>query len=122
MLNFDLNKFAHTRSGRSQIPDHEVPFHIAILLELLFQEIIVSIADHILQKVLLLYFHSSQPQAVSMQKIQILVHCLNTQVDGLGFEELHQIPLVCQQIFLADRIVVGMVKVDCPEIGVDGVL
>ena len=71
MLDFDLNKFTHTCSGRSQIPNHEVPFHIAILLELLIQEIVVSIADHILQKVLLLHFHSSQPQTIFVQKTQI---------------------------------------------------
>ena len=122
MLDFDLNKFADARPSRSQIPDHEVPFHIAILFELLFHEIVVSIADHIFQKILLLHFHSSQPQAVSVQKIQILVHRLDTQVDGFGLEKFHQIPFVGQQVFLVDLIVVGMVKVDCPEIRMDGVL
>ena len=122
MLDFDLNKFADARPSRSQIPDHKVPFHIAILFELLFHEIVVSIADHIFQKILLLHFHSSQPQAVSVQKIQILVHRLDTQVDGLGLEEFHQIPFVGQQVFFVDLIVVGMIKVHCPEIGMDGVL
>ena len=122
MLDFDLNKFADARPSRSQIPDHEVPFHVAVLLELLFQKVVVGVADYILQKILLLHFHSSQPQAVSVQKIQILVHRLDTQVDGLGLEEFHQIPFVGQQVFLVDLIVVGMIKVHCPEIGMDGVL
>ena len=56
-----------------------------------------------------------------MQEFQILVHCLDTQVDGLGLEEFHQIPFVGQQVFLVDLIVVGMIKIDRPEIGMDGV-
>lgn len=40
------------------IPDHKVPLHVTILLKLLFQKVVVGIADHILQKVLLLYLYS----------------------------------------------------------------
>ena len=38
MLDFDLDQFAHACPGRSQIPDHEVPLHVTVLLELLFQK------------------------------------------------------------------------------------
>lgn len=58
MLDFDLNKFADTRTSSSQIPDHKVPLHVTILLKLLFQKVVVGIADHILQKILLLYLYS----------------------------------------------------------------
>ena len=70
----------------------------------------------------MLHFHGSQPQTIFVQKIQILVHCLNTQVDGLGFEELHQIPLVGQQVFLVDFIIVSVIEIDGPKIRMDGVL
>lgn len=101
---------------------YKVPFVFAtVLLELLFQKVVIGIADHILQKVLLLYLHSFEPQTILVQEFQILVHCLDTQVDGLGLEEFHQIPFVGQQVFLVDLIVVGMIKIDRPEIGMDGV-
>ena len=57
-----------------------------------------------------------------MEEFKILIHRLDTQVDGLGFEELHQITLICQQVFLANLVVVGMVEFNCPKIGMDGVL
>lgn len=56
-----------------------------------------------------------------MQEFQIFVHRLDAQVDGLGLEELHQITFVGHQVFLAYLIVVGMIKIDRPEIGMDGV-
>lgn len=121
MLDFDLDEFADASAGGSQIPNHEVPLHVTVLLELLFQKVVIGIADHILQKVLLLYLHSFEPQTILVQEFQILVHCLDTQVDGLGLEEFHQIPFVGQQVFLVDLIVVGMIKIDRPEIGMDGV-
>ena len=55
IFDFDLDQFAHACPGRSQIPDHEVPLHVTVLLELLFQKVVVGVTDHILQKVLLLH-------------------------------------------------------------------
>ena len=78
MFDFDLNKFAYTRPGRSQIPNHEVPLHVAVLLELFFQEVVVGIADHILKKILLLYLHSFQSKVIFVQEFKILIHCLDT--------------------------------------------
>ena len=89
MLDFDLDQFAHACPGRSQIPDHEVPLHVTVLLELLFQKVVVGVTDHILQKVLLLHLHSFQPQTIFVQELQVFVHCLDTQVDGLGLEKFH---------------------------------
>ena len=122
MLDFDLDELADASAGGSQIPNHEVPLHVTILLEMLFQKVVVGIADYIFEEVLLLYLHSFEPQTILVQEFQILVHRLDAQVDGLRLEELHQITFVGQQVFLVDLIVVGMIKVHCPEIGMDGVL
>ena len=96
MFNFDLNKFADTGTSGGQIPDHEVPFHISVLFELLLQEVVIGITDYIFKEVLLLNLYSFQLQLVLAQIDQILVDCLNTEIYCLGLVKLHQIPFVCQ--------------------------
>ena len=94
MFNFDLDKFADTGTGGSQIPDHKVPFHVTILFELFLQEVVIGIADHIFKKVLLLNLYSLQLQLVFFQINQILVDGLNAKIHCLGFVKLHQISFV----------------------------
>ena len=94
MFNFDLDKFTDTGTGCSQIPDHKVPFRVTILFELLLQEVVIGIADHVLKKVLLLNLYSFQLQLVFSQISQVLVDGLNAKIYCLGFVKLHQISFV----------------------------
>ncbi len=107
--------------GAYSVPNHKVPFHIAVLFELAFQKLVIGIADYILEKILLLDFYGFQLQTLFFEKNKILIDCLNAQIHRFRFEKLQQIALVRQKVFLAYRIVMCLIVINCPQIRCDHV-
>lgn len=119
MFDLDLYQFADTRTSGSQIPYHEIPFHVAILLQLALQKLVVSIADNVLQEIFLLHLDRFQLHLFFSKECQILVYPLDAQIDGLRLEVLHQIALVGHQAFMCHAFMPGMIVLYCPEIRCD---
>ena len=70
MFYFDLDKLADAGPGCRQIPHNEIPFHVFVLFQLIFQEIVVGIADHVFQKILLLDLDRLETEPILSQKLQ----------------------------------------------------
>ena len=97
-----------------QSPQDTIQRNISVFFQLLLEKIIIGVADYIFKEVLLLYLDRFQSELLFAKIIKILVHRLNTQIYGFRLKELHQIPLVGKEIFLADAVVVVVIKLNCP--------
>ena len=57
VLHLDMEQFAYTSTSSSHKPHDKIPGVVSVALQLSFEEFIVCITNHILQKVLLLNLH-----------------------------------------------------------------
>ena len=122
VFNLDLHKFANPCACRRQIPDHEIPFHVAVFLQGVFEERVIGVADNVLQESFLLNLDEFELEFFLAQKLKVFVHSLYPQVDGLGLVFFHEIALVRQQVLRVHRAVVRQKIIDRPQIRGDGVL
>lgn len=121
VFDFYLKQFTDTRTCRSHKPDHEIPFRETVLFQFRFQELVISIADDILQKVLLLNFDEFEFQPVLVDELKILVDSLQPKVHCLWLEVFHKKSLIGEQILLVELSIVGDKVIDSPHIGLHGV-
>jgi len=121
VLGLDLHQLADPCPGCRQIPDDEIPFHVAIFFERVLEEAVIGVADNVLQEAFLLYLDELELPFVFVQERKVFVDCLNPQVYGLRLEPLQQVSLVRQQVFHVHAVVVGKIVVYRPHIRGDGV-
>lgn len=57
VLHLDMEQFAYTSTGCCHEPYYKIPGVVPVTLQFTLEELIISITNHILQKVLLLNFH-----------------------------------------------------------------
>ena len=112
MFNFDLDQLADTRSGCSKVSDHKIPGKITVFFELIFQKIVICIADHIFQKVFLLNLYRLQTKPFFFQHLKKFVNSLYPQIYSFGFIVLQQKSLVLEQIFLVNYRIMIQIKPD----------
>lgn len=105
VLNLDLYQLAYTGTGGSQKADNEVPEHFVITLQAVFEVFIISLADHVLQKRLLLHAHEGKFPLLLTDAFEIAVNCPQSQVDYFGLVALDEPYLVSSQVLLRDSIV-----------------
>jgi len=122
MLDLDLHQLTYAGTGGRQIPHDKVPFKVWLLLELVLQESVVSIADDVLQIGALLYLHRFQLQPGVLGEFQVLVEGLNAKVDCLGLEILHQVILMGKQVPLIKLLLVSKEILYCEGVRRDSVV
>ena len=95
---------------------------MAIRFELPFEELVIGIADDVLEKIFLLDFYELHFELIFPDKLKILVDALKPQVYSLRLEMLHEKALVCKEILLCEFSIIGNEMVNSPDIGRHGVL
>lgn len=94
---------------------------MAIFFELGFEELVVGIADYVFEKVLLLNLDETHFEFLLLDKLQIFVDSLKSEVYCLGLVVLHKIPLVGEKILSRNFLVFFKEVCHRPHIGADGI-
>ena len=113
MLHLYLQQLADAGSSGRHEPHHEVPFHSSVLSHPTLEVLVVFIADDILQKTLLLHFYSLQLQVAFPSELQILIQCVDLDIDRCWLVMGNTIFLIAQQVGIADRFVEEMESFYC---------
>ena len=92
---------------------------MSVFLQLLFEKLIVGIADYVFEKVLLLNLHEVHFEFLLLDELQILVDGLKSEIDGLGLVMLHKIPLVGEKILSRHLLVFFKEVGHSPHVGTD---
>lgn len=122
MLDLKLYKFTDTCACSCKKANNEIPHAVVLFLQLILEKGVVGIANYIFKKRAVLNFNRLQTQFRAIDKVEILVDGLNTQVHCFGAELLDEMSFVKQEIRLAHSLVDSEELVNGIAICLDGVL
>ena len=94
---------------------------MSVLFELRLEEFIVGVADDIFEKVLLLNLHKTHFEFLLLDKLQILVDGLKSEIHSLRFVVFHKIPLVGEKILARHFLILLKEMRHRPDIRAHGV-
>ena len=94
---------------------------MAIFFEFGFEELVVGIADYVFEEVLLLNLNETHFEFLLLDKLQIFVDSLKSEIHSLRLVVLHKITLVGEKILSRHILVFFKEMCDRPHIGADGI-